>query len=62
MTNQEKFIEIMNATFNAGFTKDNMKLGCSPCGTLKLAKEACDKFECQNCTAWWREEYKEPEK
>ena len=57
MTNQEKFIEIMNATFNANFTKDNMKLSCSPCGALKIAKEGCDEYECKKCAAWWQKEY-----
>lgn len=61
MTNQEKFIEIMNAAFGAGFTVDNMQLQCSPCGALKKKPEACHKFTCEGCANWWRKEYVEPE-
>ena len=59
MTNLEKFIEVMNETFHARFTKENMKLRCSPCGALKLARYACDCFKCEGCKRWWDMEYKE---
>ena len=62
MTNQEKFIEIMNATFGAGFTKRNMKGRCSPCGTLKKAEYGCFKFRCRDCVAWWQKEYTGPKR
>ena len=58
MTNLEKFIEVMNTTFNAGFTKDNMKLKCSPCGVLK--KSACIGFNCTDCNAWWNKKFDTP--
>ena len=58
MTNLEKFIEVMNDTFNSGFTKDNMKLKCSPCGVLKNELAACVNLDCKECRAWWTEEYK----
>ena len=57
MTNLEKFIEVMNTTFDAGFTPENMKLGCSPCGTLKKPEYACEGYECEKCKKWWRKEY-----
>ncbi|NBK77314.1 hypothetical protein D5272_01595 [bacterium D16-76] len=59
MTNQEKFIEVMNATFNAGFTKENMLKTCSPCGLLKFHKYACDKFSCKECRKWWDKEFED---
>lgn len=57
MTNQEKFIEIMNETFNAGFTKENIIKGCSPCGSLKFHEYACKQFSCEGCEAWWDKEW-----
>ena len=62
MTNLEKFIEIMNDTFNAKFKPENMELQCCPCGTLKKPKYACDHFECGKCERWWHKEYKDPKK
>ena len=47
MTNLEKFIEVMNETFHARFTKEN------------LARYACDCFKCEGCKRWWDMEYKE---
>ena len=58
MTNLEKFIEVMNETFHARFTKENMKLRCCPCGALKIARYACDRFKCEGCYRWWGKEYK----
>lgn len=60
MTNIEKFIEMMNKTFDAGFTKDNMKLMGSPCGTLKKSEYACDMYDCDRCKEWWHREYIPP--
>lgn len=70
MTNKEKFIEIMNQTFNAGFTQENFapaKNGscpvassagiCSPCGFYK--DRACLSYTCDGCQKWWDKEYKE---
>ena len=62
MTNAEKFIEIMNKTFNARMTVKNLEMSCSPCGTLKKFEHGCDIFECKKCEAWWHKEYKEPQK
>ena len=56
MTNQEKFIEVMNVTFNAGFTKENMRKHCSPCGALKVPSY-CKRFSCEGCHEWWNKEY-----
>ena len=58
MTNLDKFIEVMNDTFNAGFTKENMVLICSPCGSLKRYQYACEKYKCEECNNWWHKEYK----
>jgi hypothetical protein len=57
MTNLEKFIEIMNDTFDAGFTPENMVLRCSPCGRLKEFEYACRDYSCEKCMNWWRKEY-----
>ena len=57
MTNQEKFIEIMNDVFDAGFTKENMDTKCSPCGALKKFDAACKGFSCKGCRKWWNKEY-----
>lgn len=57
MTNQEKFIELMNEVFEAGFTKENMVKICSPCGALKKREFACDAFSCEGCMKWWDKEY-----
>lgn len=57
MTNAEKFIQIMNRTFNAGFTMDNLSKTCSPCGTLKKREYSCDNFTCDDCEKWWLDEY-----
>jgi len=57
VTNLEKFIEVMNQTFNARFKPENMKLGCSPCGALKKPGFACDHFKCDGCKRWWHKEY-----
>lgn len=57
MTNQEKFIEVMNEAFNAGFTKENMIKDCSPCGILKYYDHACAKFSCDGCHELWDKEY-----
>ncbi|MBR3722310.1 MAG: hypothetical protein IKN12_06035 [Selenomonadaceae bacterium] len=62
MTNAGKFIEIMNETFGANLTENNMKLKCSPCGALKKDRYACSVFKCEKCAAWWRKEYEEPQK
>ncbi|WP_300685463.1 hypothetical protein [Acutalibacter sp. 1XD8-36] len=57
MTNMEKFIEVMNATFNAGFTKENIKKECSPCGALKQYESGCAEYSCKGCATWWDKEY-----
>lgn len=57
MTNLEKFIEVMNATFNAKFKPENMKLQCCPCGALKKAEYACKHFNCLGCEGWWYKEW-----
>ena len=62
MTNLDKFIEVMNTTFNAKFKPENMELKCCPCGTLKKPKYACSHFKCEKCEAWWHKEYEEPKK
>jgi len=41
LTNLEKFIEVMNNTFDAGFKPEHMDLTCSPCGLLKKSEYAC---------------------
>ena len=56
MTNAEKFIEIMNETFNAGLTFETLMQRCSPCGYYKDGK--CDEFTCKGCEKWWRREDK----
>ena len=60
MTNAEKFIEVMNQTFNAGLTME--KLGdiedlCQP--HMKYNKYACT-GNCEKCDWWWDKEYVEP--
>ena len=60
MTNAEKFIEIMNQTFDAGFTTENLTAHCSPCGTMKDFDVGCGRFECEGCRRWWEKEYKPP--
>ena len=62
MTNLEKFIEVMNSTFNARFKPENMKLACVPCGALKKSEYACDRFKCDSCKKWWGKEYEDPGK
>ena len=62
MTNIEKFIEVMNDTFDAGFTPENMVLVCSPCGRLKEYEYACKDYDCEKCKEWWYREYEEPQK
>ena len=57
MTNLEKFIGVMNQTFNARFKPENMKLECCPCGALKKPGFACDHFKCDGCKRWWHKEY-----
>ncbi len=62
MTNKEKFMEVMNQVFNAGFTKDNFddqEVICPPCGYYKKLEEGCNKFTCNGCRIWWDKEYKE---
>ena len=61
MTNKQKFIQVMNETFSAGLTAENLRPGrCSPCGVFKVG--ACNSFTCEGCGAWWDKEYKEHEK
>ena len=60
MTNQEKFIEVMNTTFGAGFTKENMNKSCSPCGAMKELNQACSSFTCDGCKRWWDKEWVNP--
>lgn len=60
MTNLDKFIEVMNATFDAHFKPENMVLMCTPCGVLKQGRHACNHFNCLSCESWWRREYKPP--
>lgn len=55
MTNKEKFIEIMNSTFDAGLTEENIISRCSPCGLMKFG--ACRLFSCDKCESWWDKEY-----
>ena len=51
MTNKEKFIEVMNDTFGAGLSLENMVVNpCSPCGTYRSG--ACDQFVCDGCWRW----------
>ena len=59
MTNREKFIEVMNETFNAGFTLENFseKYRCSPCGYYKRHKDGCEQYDCFGCWNWWNKEY-----
>jgi len=61
MTNLEKFIEMMNKTFNARMTKKNLEMSCSPCGTLKKFECGCSIFDCSKCEAWWDKEWKPKE-
>lgn len=71
MTNAEKFIEVMNKTFDAGLTIDNLnvfqkhavnaiqdQMPCSPCGWYK--KGACKGYTCAGCRKWWDKEYVAP--
>ena len=59
MTNKEKFIEVMNDTFGAGLSLDNMVVNpCSPCGTYRSG--ACDQFVCDGCRRWWDKQYVDP--
>ena len=62
MTNLEKFIEVMNKTFDAKFKPENMELKCCPCGTLKKQRYACSRFKCEKCELWWHKEYQEPKR
>lgn len=62
MTNKQKFIEVMNDTFGAGFTEDNLLHGSygaqcngSPCGLMQ--KDKCRNYECSQCWGWWDKEY-----
>ena len=59
MTNKEKFIEIMNQTFNAGITEDDIdiQIECPPVWGYKLFCPG-DK-DCDACRNWWSKEYKE---
>lgn len=58
MTNKEKFIQVMNETFDAGFTLENFdKESCSPCGAFKKFDDACVKYNCEGCKKWWEKEY-----
>lgn len=65
MTNKEKFMEVMNQTFNVGFTIENFRFNpehytgpyCSPCGMYKA--NACRDFTCKGCQKWWNKEYEE---
>lgn len=57
MTNKEKFIEIMNETFNFGLTIDNVITEhCPPNGRYRLG--ACDSTTCVECSEWWNKEWK----
>lgn len=62
MTNQEKFIEVMNKYFDAGLTKENLRVKsfisgrCTPCGVFRVG--ACESFKCSKCTDWWGKEWK----
>lgn len=60
MTNLEKFIEVMNNTFDAGFKPERMNLTCCPCGLLKKPEYACHFFHCEGCKRWWHKEYADP--
>lgn len=72
MTNKEKFIEVMNQTFDAGFTKGNFvpnstfpnpiwdSAMCTPCGFYQAG--ACEDYTCEGCKKWWDKEYKEANK
>lgn len=55
MTNKEKFIEVMNKTFDAGLTEENFLWMCSPCGAYKSG--ACEEFTCKGCAEWWDREW-----
>lgn len=57
MTNLEKFIAVMNSTFDAKFKPQNMQLECCPCGALKKKGFACYHFRCDGCKRWWQKEY-----
>lgn len=59
MTNKEKFIEIMNKTFNADFTKVNFRQDafCPPVNAYKTG--VCANLMCVNCRYWWDEKYEE---
>lgn len=62
MTNRDKFIEVMNEYFDAGLTKENLRVKsyisgrCSPCGVFRVG--ACESFKCDKCTEWWDKEWK----
>lgn len=62
MTNLEKFIEVMNETFNAKLTKENLQVRsyasgfCTPCGIFRAG--ACKSFSCEGCADWWEKEWK----
>lgn len=68
MTNEEKFIEVMNEYFDAGLTKENFQIiepyqfpdetgtFCSPCGIFRQG--ACGSFTCEDCADWWAKEWK----
>lgn len=58
MTNLEKFINVMNTTFNARMTEENLNLYCTPCGMLKKHDHACKIFDCDKCEAWWQKEWR----
>ena len=60
MTNLEKFIEVMNNTFDTGFKPERMNLTCCPCGVLKKPEYACRFFHCEGCKRWWHKEYADP--
>lgn len=59
MTNKEKFIEIMNQTFNAGLYEDNIDttFGCPL--VFEYRKSCSGKEPCVKCQEWWDEEYEE---
>jgi len=60
MTNAEKFIEIMNNTFDAGFTPENLDKDCA-FWRLNRKDRSCT-FSCEDCHKWWDKEYVKPER
>lgn len=67
MTNKEKFIEVMNQTFDAGFTKENFvpngvfskpwdSAMYTTCGFYRAG--ACMDYTCEGCEKWWDKDYK----